>query len=196
MSFNFVKVRISNQDDVSRASEYNFCHAAVVNNELHLYNSLSFYDNNYVTKQTDKRNISIFIKNDSVWDKYLHNTNYDYNEIADSINYQFNIMLWENLETNGTREQFDYIKHVCEPAFDRHILDYDEENDEIYSQGPNSFLYKVRGISDKVTLIKNIKLGSKYVSLIGNDIMDMPISFLKKDTIITFINNINRAFPN
>ena len=185
------RVNTRGEDDVRSANELAVFHAEVIDGALYIYTTLSFYPR-FGYQSFSNHNFAYFLKNDAVWDRYIGDVNFE--EIANDINYSMNISLWENDAAKHSRELFDYIKGVCEPAYSINALGYDQERDEIYSEGRNSFLYKTHSIEERVTLIKNVKLGTKYMPLVGGFPGMERVRLFDSESMTEFVNKFNTVF--
>lgn len=186
------RYNVNGQDDVRNAPECCVYHAQVIDDVLHLFTSLTFLPGNYGNITFHQHNYAYFLKNDALWDRYIDK--YSFEEIATDINYNMTVQLWENNAASKEREVFDYLKKVCEPAYRISALGYDPETDEIYSEGPDSFIAKTSGITDRVVVVKNMKLGTKYLPMVGGFPGMEQVRLLDSDTMITFMNKFNTVF--
>lgn len=120
----------------------------------------------------------------------------DLKNFAEDINLERRCQLWE-YKTVKDNEQFKTVLEVCRPAFGCGALSYDEANQIIYAQGPNSYASKITGGNNTVRfdMVTNFKLGDGYVPLIGG-FQGMPVVKLINDSSMAeFVNAINRVFP-
>lgn len=84
---------------------------------------------------------------------------------------------------------------VCEPAFAIGVMTLDESNKVIYSQGLDSYAYKVtNNANTRFDMVKHIPIGSGYVTLLGGFEGMEVVEPFSEDSVHKFVNAVNAIF--